>query len=211
MMVTKNGTAKKTVLSAYSNVRRGGINAINIVPGDTLVEVKMTDGNNDIIIGTKKGMAIRFNEHDVRDMGRTSTGVRGINLSKGDEVMGFIVVRSASTLLVVTGKGYGKRSNIDDYRITRRGGKGIITIKTGEKNGNLIALMEVNDKDELVIITNQGMVMRQAVKALRVMGRNTQGVRLIRLNDEDSIADIARVITEEQELNGNGNGNKNGE
>ncbi len=207
MMVTQNGTAKKTVLSAYSNVRRGGINAINILPGDKLVTAKLTEGNNDIIIGTRKGMAIRFNEKDVRDMGRTSTGVRGINLSAGDEVIGFIVVKSTSTLLVVTDKGFGKRSNIDDYRITKRGGKGIITIKTGEKNGNLISLMEVNDKDELVIITNKGMVMRQPVSALRVMGRNTQGVRLIRLNDDDSIADIARVVTEEQEIGANGNGN----
>jgi DNA gyrase subunit A len=211
MMVTQNGTAKKTVLSAYSNVRRGGINAINILSGDRLVTAKLTEGNNDIIIGTRKGMAIRFNEKDVRDMGRTSTGVRGINISTGDEVIGFIVVKSTSTLLVVTDKGFGKRSNIDDYRITKRGGKGVITIKTGEKNGNLISLMEVNDKDELVIITNKGMVMRQPVSALRVMGRNTQGVRLIRLNDDDSIADIARVVTEEQEIgtNGNGNGNDN--
>lgn len=200
MMVTKNGTAKKTVLSAYSNVRRGGINAINILENDMLVEVKMTDGNNDIIIGTRKGLAIRFNEKDVRDMGRTSTGVRGINLSPGDEVIGFIVVRSANTLLVVTDKGYGKRSEIDDYRITRRGGKGIITIKTGEKNGSLIAMKEVNDQDELVIITNNGMVIRQSVKELRVMGRNTQGVRLIRLGEDDSIADIARVISDDQEI-----------
>ncbi len=208
MMVTKNGTAKKTVLSAYSNVRRGGINAINVIDGDELVTVKMTDGNNDIIIGTEKGMAIRFNEQDVRDMGRTSTGVRGINLGKGDKVIGFIVVRSSSTLLVVTDKGFGKRSHINDYRITKRGGKGIITIKTGEKTGNLISLMEVNDTDELVIITSKGMVMRQSVKALRVMGRNTQGVRLIRLNDDDSIADIARVVSEEQELGSNGNSNE---
>lgn len=205
MMITKNGTAKKTVLSAYSNVRRGGINAINILPGDELVTVKMTDGNNDIIIGTRNGMAIRFHEQDVRDMGRTSTGVRGINLTKDDEVIGFIVVRSAATLLVVTDKGFGKRSNINDYRVTKRGGKGIITIKTGERNGLLISLMEVNDMDELVIITQTGMVMRQPVKALRVMGRNTQGVRLIRLKEDDEIADIARVVTEDQELGTNGN------
>lgn len=203
LMVTKNGTAKKTLLSAYSNVRRGGINAINLVEGDTLVAVKMTEGNNDIIIGTRKGMAIRFNEKDVRDMGRTSTGVRGINLSKGDVVIGFIVVRSGTTLLVVTDKGFGKRSEIDDYRITKRGGKGIITIKTGEKIGNLIALMEVNDNDELVIITEQAMVIRQTVKNLRVMGRNTQGVRLLKLNDDDSIADIARVIPEDQDIDEN--------
>ncbi len=197
VMVTKNGTIKKTVLSAYAHVRKGGINAINLVEGDELVAVKMTDGNNDIVIGTKKGMAIRFPEDKVRSMGRTSTGVRGINLAADDIVIGFIVVKSSSTLLVVTDKGFGKRSHIDDYRITNRGGKGIITMKTGEKNGNLIAMMEVNDNDELVIITNHGMVIRQGVSDIRVMGRNTQGVKLIRLNDEDTIADIARVVSEE--------------
>ncbi|MFC2085373.1 DNA gyrase subunit A [Bacteroidota bacterium] len=179
MMVTKGGTVKKTVLSAYSNVRRGGIIAINLAGKDTLIAVKMTEGNNDIIIGTKKGIAVRFNEKDVRNMGRTSTGVRGIRLSEKDEVVSFIVVKSVSTLLVVTDKGYGKRSNIDDYRLTKRGGKGIITVKTGLKNGSLIAIMEVNDKDELVIITNKGMVIRQSIKNIRVMGRNTQGVRFV--------------------------------
>ncbi|MDA3860638.1 MAG: DNA gyrase subunit A [Melioribacteraceae bacterium] len=205
VMATKNGTIKKTVLSAYANVRKGGINAINLIPGDKLLAVKLTDGNNHIIIGTKSGMAIRFEEEKVRSMGRTSTGVRGIRLSAGDEVVGFIVVRSVSTLLVVTDKGYGKRSNIEDYRITNRGGKGVKTIKAGDKNGNLMALMEVNDKDELVIITTKGMVIRQGVKAIRVMGRNTQGVRVINLKDGDSIADIAKVVVED--VNGNGNGN----
>lgn len=199
VMVTKNGTVKKTVLSAYSNVRKGGINAINLVENDSLVAVKMTDGTNDLIIGTRKGMAVRFIEKDVRNMGRTSTGVRGIRLGAGDEVVGFIVVKSVSSLLVVTDKGFGKRSNIEDYRLTKRGGKGIITIKTGEKNGNLIAMMEVNDKDELVIITNQGMVIRQSMANIRIMGRNTQGVRLIRMKEEDTIADIARVATDEVE------------
>jgi len=199
VMATKKGTVKKTVLSAYSNVRRGGINAINIVKGDELIEVKLTDGNDDLVIGTKKGLAIRFNESDVRDMGRTATGVRGIRLGAGDEVIGVIVVRANTSLLVVTNKGFGKRSNIDDYRITKRGGKGIITVRTGEKTGNLISIKEVNDNDELVIITNSGMVIRQAVKNLRVMGRATQGVRLINLKEGDSIADVARVISEEEE------------
>ena len=206
VMATQNGTVKKTVLSAYSNVRRGGINAINLVPGDKLISVKMTDGNNDLIIGTKDGMAIRFEETKVRDMGRTSTGVRGIKLSPGDEVVGLIVVRSVSALLVVTDKGYGKRSSIEDYRVTNRGGKGIKTIKAGDKNGKLIALMEVNDKDELVIITTHGMVIRQGLKDIRVMGRNTQGVRVIRLKEDDSIADIAKVVFDDSvESNGNGN------
>jgi DNA gyrase subunit A len=164
----------------------------------------MTDGNNDIIIGTRNGMAIRFEEKKVREMGRTSTGVRGIKLNPTDEVIGFIVVKSVSSLLVVTDKGYGKRSSISDYRVTNRGGKGVITVKTGEKNGKLIAMMEVNDMDELVIITNKGMVIRQGVKAIRVMGRNTQGVRVINLKEGDSIADIAKVVVESSEVNGNG-------
>jgi len=209
MMATEKGTIKKTVLSAYGNVRKGGINAINLVPGDRLIEVKMTDGKNDIVIGTRNGFAIRFNEKDVRDMGRTATGVRGVRLGKGDYVVGLLVIRNdQTTVLVVTEKGYGKRSDINDYRITRRGGKGVITVKTTDKVGKMIAMMEVVDRDELVIISTQGMVIRQSVKDLRVMGRNTQGVRVIRLNEGDSIADIARVVPEEDEgINGNGNGN----
>uniref|UniRef100_A0A832DMC0 DNA gyrase subunit A n=1 Tax=Ignavibacterium album TaxID=591197 RepID=A0A832DMC0_9BACT len=208
IMVTEHGTVKKTVLSAYGNVRKGGINAINLVPGDKLIEVKMTDGNNDIVIGTKNGFAIRFHEKDVRDMGRTATGVRGIKLAKGDKVVGLLVIKHPQTsVLVVTEKGYGKRSDINDYRITKRGGKGVITVKTTDKVGKMIAMMEVVDKDELVIISTQGMVIRQSVKDIRVMGRNTQGVRVIRLNEGDTIADIARVIPEDEDVNGNGNGN----
>lgn len=203
VMATKNGTIKKTALSAYSNVRRGGINAINLVKNDELIAVKMTDGNNDIIIGTKNGMAIRFEEKKVREMGRTSTGVRGIRLNPTDEVIGFIVVKSVSTLLVITDKGYGKRSSIADYRVTNRGGKGVITVKTGEKTGKLIAMLEVNDRDELVIITNKGMVIRQGLHAIRVMGRNTQGVRVINLKENDSIADIAKVVADTDDENGN--------
>ena len=208
MMATEKGTIKKTVLSAYGNVRRGGINAINLAPGDRLIEVKMTDGKSDVVIGTRNGFAIRFNEKDVRDMGRTATGVRGVKLGKGDHVVGLLVIKNdKTTVLVVTEKGYGKRSDINDYRITRRGGKGVITVKTTDKVGKLIALMEVVDRDELVIISTQGMVIRQSVKDLRVMGRNTQGVRVIRLNENDSIADIARVVPDEdEEINGNGNG-----
>jgi len=196
-MVTANGIIKKTVLSAYSNVRKGGIIAINLVEGDKLVEVKVTDGNNDIVIGTRNGMAIRFNEDDVRPMGRTSTGVRGIKLGKDDEVVATIVIKNTQTILVVTDKGFGKRSDINDYRITKRGGKGVITVKTGDKNGNLIAMKEVNDQDELVIITTKGMVIRQGIKTIRVMGRATQGVKLINLKNGDSIADIARVIPDD--------------
>lgn len=210
LMVTEQGTVKKTVLSAYSNVRRGGINAITLNGDDKLIEVRQSDGNNDVVIGTRNGMAIRFKEEDVRPMGRTAAGVRGINLSKGDAVIGCIVIKRSGTILVATDKGFGKRSDLDDYRITKRGGKGIITIKTSDKNGKAISLMEVQDSDELVIITSGGMVIRQAIKALRVMGRNTQGVRLIRLNEDDHIADIARVVKDDSD-NGNGNGKNNNE
>jgi DNA gyrase subunit A len=198
VMATEQGTIKKTVLSAYSNIRKGGIIAINLSSNDRLIEAKLSEGSNDIVIGTKDGMAIRFNEKDVRDMGRTATGVRGIKLAKKDVVIGMLVIKNATTLMVVTEKGFGKRSEIEDYRITKRGGKGVITVKTSDRNGKLIAMKEVNDADELVIITTGGMVIRQAVHELRVMGRNTQGVRLIRLNEGDDIADIARVIPEDE-------------
>jgi DNA gyrase subunit A len=200
IMATEHGTVKKTVLSAYGNVRKGGIYAINLVKGDRLIEVKMTEGNNDIVIGTRNGFAIRFNEKDVRNMGRTATGVRGVRIGKGDKVVSLLVIKRQCTLLVVTNKGYGKRSDIQDYRTAHRGGKGVITVKTSDKNGKMIAMMEVVDTDELVIITTKGMVIRQAVKNLRVMGRNTQGVRVIKLKVSDTIADIAKVISEDEEV-----------
>jgi DNA gyrase subunit A len=210
IMATEKGTVKKTVLSAYGNVRKGGINAINLISNDRLIEVRMTDGNNDIVLGTKNGLAIRFNEKDVREMGRTATGVRGVRLGKDDVVVGLLVIkRQGTSVLVVTEHGYGKRSDIDNYRLAHRGGKGVFTVKTTPKVGKMISLMEVVDKDELVIITTKGMVIRQAVKNLRVMGRNTQGVRVIKLKDRDSIADIAKVVTEDEGVdNGNGENSK---
>jgi len=198
IMATEQGTIKKTVLSAYGNVRKGGINAINVVKGDRLIAVKMSDSSNDIVLGTRNGFAIRFNEKDVRDMGRTATGVRGVKLGKGDKVVGLLVIKRNDNILVVTENGYGKRSDINDYRITHRGGKGVITVKTSEKVGKMIAMMEVVDGDELVIISSKGMVIRQGVKDIRVMGRNTQGVRVIRLGETDKIADIAKVVPEEE-------------
>jgi DNA gyrase subunit A len=197
IMATEKGTIKKTVLSAYGNVRKGGINAINLTKGDNLIAVRLTDGNNDIVLGTRSGFAIRFSEKDVREMGRTATGVRGVNLGKGDKVVGLIVLKRQSSIMVVTEKGYGKRSNMNDYRVTRRGGKGVITVKTSDKVGKMISLMDVVDGDELVIITSRGMVIRQSISDIRVMGRNTQGVRVIKLKEGDKIADISKVIPEE--------------
>ncbi len=203
VMATQKGTIKKTVLSAYGNVRKGGINAINVADGDKLIAVKMSEGNNDIVLGTHNGFAIRFHENDVRDMGRTATGVRGVKLGKDDKVVGLLIIKRNDTVLVVTEKGFGKRSDINDYRITKRGGKGVITVKTSDKVGKMISLMDVVDADELVIISSHGMVIRQSVKDIRVMGRNTQGVRVIRLGEGDSIADIAKVVPDEESIDEN--------
>lgn len=200
VMATQKGTIKKTVLSAYGNVRKGGINAINVAQGDKLIAVKMSEGNNDIVLGTHNGFAIRFHENDVRDMGRTATGVRGVKLGKDDKVVGLLIIKRNDTVLVVTEKGFGKRSDINDYRITKRGGKGVITVKTSDKVGKMISLMDVVDADELVIISSHGMIIRQSVKDIRVMGRNTQGVRVIRLGEGDSIADIAKVVPDEDSI-----------
>jgi len=194
IMATKKGIVKKTVLSAFGNPRKGGINAINIREGDDLITVKITDGNREIVLGTNFGKAIRFLESDVRDMGRTATGVTGISLSKDDKVIGMVTVSKDSTLFVVTENGYGKRTLIKDYRITRRGGKGIVTVNTTEKVGKMIGLMDVRDDDDLMIITTGGKVIRQAVRQIRNMGRATQGIRLIRLGDNDQIGDVARII-----------------
>ncbi len=196
VMATKKGLVKKTVLSAYGNPRRGGINAINIREGDDLITAKLTDGNQEIVLGTLKGKAIRFYESDVRNMGRQATGVTGISLAKDDRVVGMVTVRTDSTLLVVTENGYGKRTMISQYRITRRGGKGIVTVNTTDKVGKMITIKEVREDDDVMIITTNGKVIRQAIKKLRKMGRSTQGVRLIRLGKNDQIGDVARIVKE---------------
>lgn len=199
-MITKMGTIKKTKLDAYSNIRRNGINAITVNKGDALVDVRLTNGSQEILIGTHNGQAIRFNESLVRDMGRTATGVRAINLAKGDYVIGLVAVqRQSATILVVTDKGFGKRSDLGDYRITGRGGKGVITIKANDKVGKLISIKEVTDSDDLMIITNKGILIRQKMKEIRVMSRATQGVRLIKLGEGDIISSIANVVEEDKD------------
>jgi len=194
IMATNNGLVKKTVLSAFGNPRKGGINAINIRAGDDLIDAKLTDGNQEIVLGTHFGKAIRFHESDVRDMGRQATGVAGIALAKNDYVVGMVAVRKESTVLVVTEKGYGKRTPIKEYRITRRGGKGIVTVNTTERVGKMVAIKEVVKDDDVMIITTKGNVIRQAVKQIRLSGRATQGIRLIRLTANDQIADVARIV-----------------
>lgn len=195
IMCTKNGTIKKTLLDAYSNPRVTGINAININEGDQLLDVLLTNGTSEIVMALRSGRAIRFNESTVRPMGRTATGVRGITLASAkDEVVGMIAVNDPdTTILVVSEKGYGKRTDIEDYRVTNRGGKGVKTIQITDKTGDLIGIKDVVDTDHLMIINKSGLTIRMEVSDLRVMGRATQGVRLIKLNDDDEIASIAKI------------------
>jgi DNA gyrase subunit A len=198
IFATRQGTVKKTVLSAYGNVRATGICGINIEKGDELIDVQVCDQNSDIILATKDGMSIRFHQGDVRDMGRATTGVKGIELEKGDEVIGMVVVRRDASLLVVSEKGYGKRSELADYRVQKRGGKGIITLKKTEKTGSIVALKEVIPDDELMMITRQGVIIRLPVDGIRVIGRNTQGVRVMNLDSGDAVVDVARVVKEDE-------------
>jgi DNA gyrase subunit A len=198
IFATRQGTVKKTVLSAYGNVRANGICGINIEKGDELIDVQVCDQNSDIILATKDGMSIRFHQGDVRDMGRATTGVKGIELEKGDEVIGMVVVRRDATLLVVSEKGYGKRSELSDYRVQKRGGKGIITLKKTDKTGSIVALKEVIPDDELMMITRHGVIIRLPVDGIRVIGRNTQGVRVMNLDAGDAVVDVARVVKEDE-------------
>jgi len=202
ILCTKKGTIKKTSLEAYSRPRLNGINAININDGDHLLEARLTNGTSELLMALRSGRAIRFNESKVRPMGRTTTGVRGITLGgKDDEVIGMICVNSSEeSILVVSEKGYGKRSDLDDYRVTNRGGKGVKTLNITEKTGSLIAIKNVTDTDDLMIINLSGIIIRMAVSDLRVMGRATQGVRLINLKDEDGIAAVAKVECEIEEI-----------
>ena len=198
LFATRKGLVKRTALSAYSNIRSVGLNAINIREGDELIEVKVTTGDSQILLGTRDGMAIRFNEQDARPIGRATSGVRGISLTKKDVVVGMVVVdRDDATLLVVTEGGMGKRTDVDAYRLQQRGGKGVINIKTSMKTGKVVAIKSVSDEDELMFITRCGVVNRQRVEEIRTIGRATQGVRLVSLDEKDKVMDVARVIAED--------------
>ncbi|MEO8089910.1 MAG: DNA gyrase subunit A [Gemmatimonadales bacterium] len=198
IFATRQGTVKKTVLSAYGHVRATGICGINIDKADELIDVQVCDQNSDIILATKDGMSIRFHHSDVRDMGRATTGVKGIELEKGDEVIGMVVVRRDASLLVVSERGYGKRSELADYRVQKRGGKGIITLRKTDKTGSIVALMEVIPDDELMMITRHGVIIRLPVDGIRVIGRNTQGVKVMNLDSGDTVVDVARVVKEDE-------------
>jgi DNA gyrase subunit A len=202
VMCTKQGIIKKTSLEAYSRPRVNGINAITVREGDTLLEAKLTNGEQDIMLAVKSGKAIRFPESKVRGMGRNASGVRAITVdSETDEVVGMIVVKEGDgfDVMVVSEQGYGKRSALEDYRITNRGGKGVKTITVTDKTGELVSLKAVTDEDDLMIITKKGTMIRMGVDTLRVMGRATQGVRLITLRKGDEIASIAKVPASDEE------------
>ena len=199
LFATQLGTVKKSALTEYSNPRSTGIKAIKIEAGDQLIDVQITEGNNDIVLATKYGLSIRFHENDVREMGRDTTGVKGVELSAGDEVKGMVVIKRDATLLVVTAKGMGKCSPIEEYRVQKRGGKGILTLNRTEKTGEVVALKEVLPDDELMLITKHGIVIRMPVKGIRVSGRNTQGVKLVNLDEGDFVCDVARVVIEDDE------------
>ncbi|MEE4258750.1 MAG: DNA gyrase subunit A [Bacteroidales bacterium] len=201
ILATKAGTIKKTSLELYSRPRQNGIIAINIREGDELLEAKLTNGTNEVILAKKSGRAIRFNEANVRPMGRNASGVRGVTLEgKDDEVIGMICIENnEKTILVVSEKGYGKRSEIDDYRVTNRGGKGVKTINLTEKTGYLIAIKDVTDTDQLMIINKSGIAIRMGMEDVRIMGRATQGVRFIKIEEGDEIAAVAKIELEEGE------------
>ena len=196
VMFTKAGIVKKTKLDEYSNPRSKGIIAVNLDEGDELIGVSRTSGKSDLVIGTKNGLAIRFKEEDARSVGRTARGVIGIRLTQGDEVVSANVIEERTTLLTVTEKGLGKRTGIDGYPVHRRGGKGVISIKVVEKGGNAVGLIQVQDEDEIVLITNGGMVIRMPARNISVLGRNTQGVKLMDLDPEDRIVSMGRVVEE---------------
>lgn len=200
IMATKDGLVKKTTLEAYSRPRRDGIIAINIKEGDSLLAAELTDGDSQIILANKNGRAIRFHESDVREMGRNTSGVKGMTLGKNGEIVDMVVIRNAheATVLAMSENGFGKRSLVEDYREQSRGGKGVITLKITPKTGSLIALKEVTDQDDLMIITERGKVIRMNCGGIRTMGRNTQGVRIMRLDSDGAIAAVTRVVNEEE-------------
>ena len=200
VFATKNGVVKKTALKEYSRPRTNGVIAINLLENDQLIDAVLTEGDSEIILANKNGRAIRFNENQVRNMGRPSTGVKGMTLDgPEDGIVGMICMRTGANdnVLVVSEKGMGKRSELDDYRITHRGGKGVKTMNITDKTGKLIAIKNVNDDNDLVIINKSGIMIRMKVTDLRVMGRNTQGVRLINLEKKnDEIASVCKVQTQ---------------
>ncbi|EKD42265.1 MAG: hypothetical protein ACD_73C00236G0001, partial [uncultured bacterium] len=201
VFVTRTGTIKKTELAAFSNPRAGGIIALNIEPGDELIEVSLTTGTQDIMISTREGQSIRFREEEVRTMGRAATGVRGISLADNDRVVGMCLVNEGATMLTISEKGYGKRTDTAEYRIQGRGGSGVLTLKTTDKTGLVVGVLQVLDTDDVMLVTNLGKIIRLRVKQISLMGRNTQGVRLIALEPDEKVVS-ATIMAEKEESEG---------
>jgi DNA gyrase subunit A len=206
VMGTRRGVVKKTELSAFSNPRAGGIIAMGVEEGDSVIDAQVSDGKGEVFIGTRDGMSIRFAETDVRPMGRSAYGVRGISLREGDEVVAMEVLRPGGTMLTVTERGYGKRTELDEYRVQSRGGIGIINIQTSDRNGKVVGITHVTDDDELMLITQQGKILRMASKDIRTIGRATQGVRLIDIEGDDRAVSIARLAEKDDEAERDGEG-----
>jgi DNA gyrase subunit A len=202
VMGTRKGVIKKTDLTAFSNPRAGGIIAMGVEDGDSVIAVEMADGKKQIFLGTRDGMAIRFDETDVRPMGRTAYGVRGISLRDDDEVVAMDVVTEGGTMLTVTQNGFGKRTELEEYRIQSRGGVGIINIQTSDRNGKVVGIAYVHDDDELMLISQQGKILRMVTKDIRAIGRATQGVRLLGVEEGDEVVSVARLAEREGEENG---------
>jgi DNA gyrase subunit A len=198
VMATRNGIIKKSELSDYGNIRANGIIAIKLDPNDDVIGVAVTSGKDEIILGTRDGMSIRFNEEQVRSMGRASRGVKGINLRQGDAVVDMVIAEPGASLLTVVENGYGKRTDLDDYRVQSRGGIGLINIKTSDRNGQVVALKAVHDEDEMMLITAKGIIIRTGLSELREIGRNTQGVRLIKLDEDDKVVAVAMIAPEDE-------------
>ena len=199
LFATRNGRVKRTVLSAYGNLRSAGLIAINLEEGDELLSVHITDGGRDVFLGTRDGMAIKFSESDVRPMGRDTTGVKGIELHEGDVVVEMDPVEESGTLLTVTEKGYGKRTDVAEYRHQTRGGTGVINVKVSEKNGPVAGIRSIVDSDQLLLITQQGIVIRLAASEVRKTGRAAMGVRLIDLEEGDRVVGVAKLAERDEE------------
>ena len=196
LMATKKGIIKKTDLAAYSRPRANGIRAINLDSNDELINAALTDGTKNILLATRNGMAVKFSEKDARPIGRTSRGVRGIRLKAGDYVIGMIIADDNKALLTITENGYGKRTLIDNYRLINRGGHGVINIQCSERNGKVVSINSVNGNDELILISRRGIVIRMLANGISLIGRNTQGVRLMRLSNDDNVVSAAKIIND---------------
>ena len=210
VMATRKGVVKKCGLSVFSHIRVNGIRAINLDEGDRLIRARITDGHQEIFLGSADGKSIRFSESQVRTMGRATRGVKGMNLAKDDVLVGMEIISEGATILTVSEMGYGKRSPLDDYRKQSRGGKGLITLKTSERNGQVVAVFQVSDDDQLMLIGTSGKIIRLRISGIRTIGRNTQGVRLIGMADGEKVAAVAR-LAEKEEDNDDINDDINGE